>query len=504
MLSLHLRNLLQGPLGYHNALAVPFTEDFHPQDFKGKRFSYFAALYPVINYEFMVDYENRKRFERVVPHLQCQDRGGFPVISQSRYSRKFDFTDESLFQSARQSSRDIPEGIQSARALFEYSCGDLDTLSLDRQQTSLLEEQQVEPGSHGLLQVDPLWLLIFPESGITSRLHSLIPLADVRQMSDTICAYRNDRTNSQVHGAFDDLGNTEDAPKWCQVLLQYVNNADNCLGCYEPTYRARLAKLQLLIYKNDRWDQSLVSDLSKYVAELAIICDPLQAQINILQQWREWAWADSSAPHSDSAANLFKEAIKARDDNLKSLKRLQERARDAQTLVSLKAVMLSIAIISVLMLPQLFQLSNLETSNQQSQMAQILAQETALQVELARKAKSLNEAILIFTITTVVFLPLSFFTSYFGNRFSPFVRPYGVPLYHADQVVGMNTSDFRNMDGDQKLFWAVAGPPSILVVLIAMVFAFRSDLVRLLRGHLSEQKRSPSYSARGLEESTLG
>lgn len=166
--------------------------------------------------------------------------------------------------------------------------------------------------------------------------------------------------------------------------------------------------------------------------------------------------------------------------------------------------MLSIAIISVLILPQLFQLSNLETSYQQSQIARTMVQETALQVRLARKAKHLNEAILIFTIITVVFLPLSFFTSYFGNRFSPFVRSYSVPLYQADQVVGMNTSDFRNMDGDQKLFWTVAGPPSISVVLIAMVFAFRSELAGLLRRHPSGQQGLPSYSAQGLEESICG
>ena len=44
-----------------------------------------------------------------------------------------------------------------------------------------------------------------------------------------------------------------------------------------------------------------------------------------------------------------------------------------------------------------------------------MAEETTLQVALARKAERQNKAILIFTIVTVIFLPLSFFTSYFGK-----------------------------------------------------------------------------------------
>lgn len=64
---------------------------------------------------------------------------------------------------------------------------------------------------------------------------------------------------------------------------------------------------------------------------------------------------------------------------------------------------------------QLFQLSNTETANRQSNLAKRMAEETTLQVALARKAERQNKAILIFTIVTVVFLPLSFFTSYFGK-----------------------------------------------------------------------------------------
>ena len=61
-----------------------------------------------------------------------------------------------------------------------------------------------------------------------------------------------------------------------------------------------------------------------------------------------------------------------------------------------------------------------------------------------------NKAILVFTVTTVTFLPLSFVTSY----------------------LGMNTSDLRNMDSGQKIFWAVGVPLTIVILSLALLAAF--------------------------------
>jgi hypothetical protein len=61
-----------------------------------------------------------------------------------------------------------------------------------------------------------------------------------------------------------------------------------------------------------------------------------------------------------------------------------------------------------------------------------------------------GKAILVFTVVTLIFLPLSFVSSYFG----------------------MNTSDIRNMDGTQKLFWTVSASVTIAVVGIAVFIAF--------------------------------
>lgn len=62
-----------------------------------------------------------------------------------------------------------------------------------------------------------------------------------------------------------------------------------------------------------------------------------------------------------------------------------------------------------------FQLSNTETARRQALLAIEMGKETKAQVKLATRSEQRNNSILIFTIITVIFLPLSFFTSYFGD-----------------------------------------------------------------------------------------
>ena len=63
---------------------------------------------------------------------------------------------------------------------------------------------------------------------------------------------------------------------------------------------------------------------------------------------------------------------------------------------------------------KLFQISNIDTANLQAEMAIQMAKETQVQVNLAKRNESQNKSIMVFTVVTVIFLPLSFFTSYFG------------------------------------------------------------------------------------------
>src|SRR5688572_25633063 len=60
------------------------------------------------------------------------------------------------------------------------------------------------------------------------------------------------------------------------------------------------------------------------------------------------------------------------------------------------------------------------------------------------KTEGQNVAIFVFTTVTVIFLPLSFITSY----------------------MGMNTKDIRDLNQGQWLFWAVGGPLTVVGLLV--------------------------------------
>jgi hypothetical protein len=67
-----------------------------------------------------------------------------------------------------------------------------------------------------------------------------------------------------------------------------------------------------------------------------------------------------------------------------------------------------------------------------------------------------GKAIMVFTIVTIIFLPLSFVTSFFG----------------------MNTVDIRDMSSGQSLFWAVAIPLTAVTMGSAMLIGYNGDDLR--------------------------
>ncbi|KAI0897390.1 hypothetical protein F4806DRAFT_398504 [Annulohypoxylon nitens] len=82
-------------------------------------------------------------------------------------------------------------------------------------------------------------------------------------------------------------------------------------------------------------------------------------------------------------------------------------------------------------------------------------------------------AIRVFTIVTVFFLPLSFVTSFFG----------------------MNTTDIRDTDYDQRLFWAVSVPITFAVLALAFLYGYKGDAIEdrilTLMYNKSERKQQP-------------
>jgi Mg2+ and Co2+ transporter CorA len=75
------------------------------------------------------------------------------------------------------------------------------------------------------------------------------------------------------------------------------------------------------------------------------------------------------------------------------------------------------------------------------------------------KAEDQSIAIYVFTLVTVVFLPLSFATSY----------------------MGMNTSDIRDMEQGQWIFWAVGGVLTVVVMLSVWAIAYRGPRWKKVR-----------------------
>lgn len=79
-------------------------------------------------------------------------------------------------------------------------------------------------------------------------------------------------------------------------------------------------------------DQSLVKNFSDYVAEVTILLDPLQSQISILQNWRQFI--EDNAAADKGILEMYDRAIIAREVHLASFQRLLDQGKNTQALVS--------------------------------------------------------------------------------------------------------------------------------------------------------------------------
>ena len=89
-----------------------------------------------------------------------------------------------------------------------------------------------------------------------------------------------------------------------------------------------------------------------------------------------------------------------------------------------------------------------------------------------------GKAILVFTMITTIFLPLSFIASLFG----------------------MNTSDMRNTDKSQGFFWTIALPVTAGIVFAAVLLAYHGDkiydtIVQTIHQERDKRKRNQGKTA---------
>jgi hypothetical protein len=72
--------------------------------------------------------------------------------------------------------------------------------------------------------------------------------------------------------------------------------------------------------------------------------------------------------------------------------------------------------------------------------------------------ESNGNALIVFTLVTIIFLPLSWATSY----------------------LGMNTSDIRNTKSGQWLFWTIAVPVTSVVIGLSLLVVLKGEAIREL------------------------
>ena len=94
-----------------------------------------------------------------------------------------------------------------------------------------------------------------------------------------------------------------------------------------------------------------------------------------------------------------------------------------------------------------------------------------------------GNAIIVFTLVTIIFLPLSWATSY----------------------LGMNTADVRNLQQGQWLFWTVALPLTATIMGLALVIVFKGETIRehILRRHTRRSRKQDVETRTVRRQSTL-
>ena len=108
--------------------------------------------------------------------------------------------------------------------------------------------------------------------------------------------------------------------------------------------------------------------------------------------------------------------------------------------------------------------------------AERLAEQTKQNVDIQQEDH--GKVLLVFTIVTIVFSPLSFVTSLFG----------------------MNTVDIRSTDSTQAPFWATALPLTAIVVALSLLIGFKGYEIREALEKRSWAKRSPEPGDTGSED----
>lgn len=124
----------------------------------------------------------------------------------------------------------------------------------------------------------------------------------------------------------------------------------------------------------------------------------------------------------------------------------------------------------------LIQLRVLDQQDLAVAQSQIAVSQQQLALEEAKTARSQSRSVFIFTAITVVFLPLSFFTSYFS----------------------MDVATILESSYNSRYFWAISGPISVFIILSVFAvarYASRAKVLDVEAGNFGQTTHSAPRSS---------
>ncbi|KAK4991783.1 hypothetical protein LTR50_001600 [Elasticomyces elasticus] len=302
------------------------------------------------------------------------------------------------------------------------------------------------------LNVDELWILaVDPEHIVTFSSNQTWksrwpPLQLSSRISDV--SFRGIRNNFFASGEHRDYNAITHAIVCLSgaVGLMHRNFWTDMVLCLTDRYAGYLGHLQYRLYRAP--STKLVMDLLQVQEELNIIIQITQQQLNLIGELQSLVTDTNNSDRRAPASPRMNRLSDSSDANYEHLQVRFSRRHQATYR----------------------QLSSSNLSNPVAQLFDNLQRELADLEELrdntnnfvTRTIQLVNirledhgKAILVFTIVTIIFLPLNFVTSFFG----------------------MNVSDIRNTTRDQRLFWVVAACVTGGVVSGSVFLAFSGNAI---------------------------
>lgn len=252
--------------------------------------------------------------------------------------------------------------------------------------------------------------------------------------------------------------------------MQMESNFDNCESLLVEGRKQLILMIHTDDYRESAGFQAVDSEalLSLILANLV---DNLstEREFHLTEIYSEYTTKVQSMVRDSASVKVYDDIKLLREelDVIKmTLKQQDDTLRDFKSTMNITygVASLSISVIDRMLESIEQRIDDFDELQIQAETARFLAAQS-----ISLKAESNNKAIIVFTVVTIIFLPLSFVTSY----------------------LGMNTSDLRTMQSGQTLFWAIGAPVAFVVLSAAILAAFYGTLTLRLTGRAWRGKEKP-------------